>query len=438
MRANVCTWAVMLLALTAVLRAQPNASTAPATAPSDDIAALIQQMGSDSYETRQHAQDELIKLGLAAKPALEQAARSDNSPEVRSRAAHALRQINDNQPDSPTYVTIHVADANPNAVLREFIQQSRIPIQAWPPQMWSAQWARAPRITLDVDHEAFWPAMLQFCKAANARPWYMNQPNQITIMQGSDRSTDGVLFHQGQFSFVAASIQHERTIYLSDNSSNNSDAISLTILIDPRARLERYWEPRLTQAIDENNVSLLPGTQAIQPQGQMPPFCNWMIQTTVRLEYPQNVGHKLVHCKGVLPVCLVTQTKTLRIPDLAKAIGADVTEAGKTVHVNSFNFANGNGQLHATITQPADRRGQGFPQLWADLRRVRILDADGNEIQSNSGGGGAETRIEWTWNLNCQTGPPPKPPFSLVWDIVTETRNQDIGFEFANLPLPPR
>jgi len=40
--------------------------------------------------------------------------------------------------------------------------------------------------------------------------------------------------------------------------------------------------------------------------------------------------------------------------------------------------------------------------------------------------------------LNFQPGTQPKPPFSLVWDIVTETRNQDIGFEFANLPLPPR
>ena len=77
-------FAAVVLTLAAILSAEPNPTTRPTTVSVADIPALIQALGSDSYKTRQQAQDELVQLGLAAKPALEQAARTADSPEVRA------------------------------------------------------------------------------------------------------------------------------------------------------------------------------------------------------------------------------------------------------------------------------------------------------------------------------------------------------------------
>lgn len=427
------------LMFAAVLSAQSTPTPAPTTQTAADIPALIQALGSDSYKIRQTAEQQLVQLGLSAKPALEQAAATADSPEIRSRAAAAVRQINDSQPEAPTYVSLHFSNGNPSVVLADIVRQTKLPIAIWPEQMWSGQWGQVPSITLNFDHAAFWPAMLQFGKMANAHPGSMGNENHITLMQGIDQSTGGVLFQQGRFTFIAARIEHRRSVNLNDQSVDNADQISLTVLLDPKTRLLHYWQPRATEAVDENGASLAPKIFPQEPQPQQLWPCNWLLNTQLNLEYPEKVGKTLVHCKGVLPVSLVTETKTLRIPDLTKAVGTTVTEAGRQVQVKSFNFAKGNGQMEATITQTGKTIAQ-VNGLFEQIRQAKILDADGNEVESNGSGGGSDRSVDWSWNMQPENGkhPQPKLPFSLVWEVVAATKNQDVAFEFNNLPLPPK
>lgn len=56
------------------------------------IDALVQDLGSDEFDTREAATESLIALGSAARPALE-AARGSADPEVRARAERCLRAI---------------------------------------------------------------------------------------------------------------------------------------------------------------------------------------------------------------------------------------------------------------------------------------------------------------------------------------------------------
>ncbi len=65
---------------------------APACPDDRPVAALVQALGSPDWEAREAAQDALVRLGLAAMPALEEAVRSADL-EVACRSGEAWRTI---------------------------------------------------------------------------------------------------------------------------------------------------------------------------------------------------------------------------------------------------------------------------------------------------------------------------------------------------------
>ncbi len=68
----------------------------PAPEPGADaerIQELIRRLGADDYQTRTAASEELTKIGEAARPALEEAAKKGESPETRWRAEQILRRL---------------------------------------------------------------------------------------------------------------------------------------------------------------------------------------------------------------------------------------------------------------------------------------------------------------------------------------------------------
>ncbi len=58
----------------------------------EDVAALVKQLGSEDYAVREEAQQKLVEMGHEAVPALEEALKSEDL-EVRLRAGRALRAI---------------------------------------------------------------------------------------------------------------------------------------------------------------------------------------------------------------------------------------------------------------------------------------------------------------------------------------------------------
>jgi hypothetical protein len=85
--------ALALLACPA--RASSDAAAADSSTPDENhIAALVRQLGSESFAVRQRATRQLIELGAASREALAQAA-IDADAEVRIRARAALTVVND-------------------------------------------------------------------------------------------------------------------------------------------------------------------------------------------------------------------------------------------------------------------------------------------------------------------------------------------------------
>jgi PDZ domain-containing protein/HEAT repeat protein len=71
-----------------------DSTSAAAAGRSDDAAALVQKLGDKEYKVRRDAYKQLEKLGSAARPALEAAAKSDDA-EVRWNASRLLDRLDD-------------------------------------------------------------------------------------------------------------------------------------------------------------------------------------------------------------------------------------------------------------------------------------------------------------------------------------------------------
>ena len=97
-------WPVVLVALSGAAGAAATRPDDPAAAkallkehlgapetPKEHIQALIEALGHDDFGVREKATGELIAIGEAARPLLEQAAKSDD-PEVRWRATTILQE----------------------------------------------------------------------------------------------------------------------------------------------------------------------------------------------------------------------------------------------------------------------------------------------------------------------------------------------------------
>lgn len=83
----------LTLPLAVVLVAQSVQAEDAPTADAAAIEALVAKLGADDFRTREQASKQLETLGAKARPALEQAAKQAESPEVRWRAQQILRRL---------------------------------------------------------------------------------------------------------------------------------------------------------------------------------------------------------------------------------------------------------------------------------------------------------------------------------------------------------
>ena len=95
-------WAAAVLA--ALPAAASAADVSPTTTPTNDpVAGLVSELGADDAAARKTAAAKLVALGAAARPAVLQAAHSDD-PETRAQAASVLLKLPWAMPDDPAPV----------------------------------------------------------------------------------------------------------------------------------------------------------------------------------------------------------------------------------------------------------------------------------------------------------------------------------------------
>jgi hypothetical protein len=152
-------YAFLLVAVAGQVGAAPEASDAAR------VAALVRQLGSESYAEREAAMAALDAAGEPALDALREAARGKD-PEVRRRAVLLVRQVERRVEArkvlEPQRLRLEYKDVPLSEAVADFARKSGAAITLVPGRTKDAD----RKVTLDTGEVTFWEAFEKFCAAA--------------------------------------------------------------------------------------------------------------------------------------------------------------------------------------------------------------------------------------------------------------------------------
>jgi len=425
------------------LAATTQATTAPLPPlpPNPKIEAAIRQLSADSWKDRQAAQELLVTFGDEAAPRLRSlAAGATDDEEVRTRAAAALRLIEENAMVGPSTVTLKLKDAKPQDVFASIARQAHTEFLTTPSNLW--QNGALPAVSFDLERVNFWTAFKEICQKTGIYPQQGNNDRRMTLQQiggGGNTFWNGPSVISGPFLIVANRIYRSNSVDLANPANVQHEFnIAFTVFSEPKLRvIQSSYYVNVDEAADEKGNSLVNSERVY---GSINSGQQWMWNASARLNYPENAGKQIARFKGNMKFLLQTKAETLDVPDVMKVKNVTKTIARRRMLIKEVK-QNGE-QYELSMTLYRDDMPQ---QEWFALQNpgytVHLLDKDGRQLTSSGWGGGSNDRemnYTWTFNRNVWNGRQEKlgEPFRLVWEIPVETRETTINFEFKDLPLP--
>ena len=404
-------------------------ATSPTTRPVDPaVAALLKSLSSGDWRLQKKAQDALIKMGEDVRPALQDFVQAATDIDATTRAQAALAQIDENRVSGPSYITLHVKDADPKAVAAEISRQAFCDLKPFPDTLFDDK--SLPRVALDIDHLSFWNAMRLFTDQSGLELRPYNEGRRL--MRGNDL-TGGVSVIQGPFLFVAQQVMRTQMIVLGPHAQNRSDfMVSVAAYAEPKLIvLGNASSLQVEQAIDDAGNSLVP------PANELRSFFggsngNWNM--AVRLHWPAKPGKRIKRLVASTAFTIQTRSEKLQIDNLQNAKTQTYTIGGANVVFRGCAKAGDAWELKLAISN-------NTPLLQQMLQtQMQVLDDQGrplNRRMTSGQGDGATT----TYTIQYASARMPGvsmvgDPVRLLWEVPTESKSIPVTFEFDDLPMP--
>jgi hypothetical protein len=430
------------------------AETQPAAAPPQPLTAAEQKavdaavasLSADGWKERQAAQDALVSFGESVVPRLRELATKGDDEEVRTRAAAALRQIDDNGQSGPSVITLHLKDATAQDAFAALARQARCEFPTYPANLLSAKdnnnGGPVPGgITVDYDRANFWVVFKDLCQKTGLGPQQYGNDRRMTLSRGTSVSWNGPTVTSGPFLIVANRISRSNAVDLANPANVQTDfSMSLSAFCEPKVRvIGSSYNVKVDEAVDDKGNAL---TSNEFVYDNMNNGQQWMWNLTARLKYPQdNAGKRIQRLKGSVKFLVQTRSESLDIPDVLAAKNVTQNVGGRRIVLKEVKK---NGEQY-DVQMSIFRDGLNA-QEWNALQypgyAVRLLDKEGRALTSHGwGGGGGGNEMSYNFNFSKQNfhgGEDGKPgePHRLVWEIPIETRETNVNFEYKDLPLP--
>lgn len=426
--------AVMGMALAAGGRGLAQAPATQATAAA--IESLAARLASDDWKVRQDAQDRLVEMGDAAIPLLRQLARDSQDEEVRTRAEAALRQIELDNKNAPTLITMHLKDAPVTTVLAELKRQAKTEISLYPPM---ANQHDGVKVTIDVDRKPFWMVVREFCDQAKYSPMQVGQGKQITLQRASD-NWSRVPFWQHECFFVtveSASRTHS-VDYSNPQRIQNNFYVQFRVLVDPKLRVvQGPGSLKLDEVTDDKGNSLIPNTNHGEGYNS---WGSWIWSMGTQLQYQPDQGSRISVFRARARFLVQTKGERWEIDEVLNAKDKEKLMPQNVKYVFKGLTKAGDGyQAQILITSPPGRGANGMVNLGGLQQGLQLVDANGKAYSTNGlSGGGGPTQLNYTLSFGTYSpdGQKPGVPAKLIWDIPLEVKEVLIPVEFKDLPIP--
>src|SRR5271170_3965388 len=115
---------ILAIALARAAGADGRAPSQPATQPTPQVLALVNDLTSDQFSVRQKAQRDLEQMGEPVIPQLQQILDGPLTDEARTRVSSAMHRISEARQFGASIITIHCTDAPLQGVLEDFAHQA--------------------------------------------------------------------------------------------------------------------------------------------------------------------------------------------------------------------------------------------------------------------------------------------------------------------------
>jgi len=400
-------------------------ATSPTTAPLG--ADLIDALSSPDPRARRHAAEDLLKLGEAARPLLEQLLKQTQDLDVITRAQATLAQLTENRVIGPSYVTLHVKDAPAREVAQELARQGFAPLRPFPENLWDDP--SIPKVTMDVDGQPFWTAMRRFTEQTglDLQPYI----DGVRLMRGMGRSS-GVAVVHGPFLIVAQQISRTQMVQLGPHGGQHSEfALQMVAYPEPKLVVVQGGTTiEIKEAVDDAGNSLVGGAaeRRIYSMGNSGAW-----QLYARLNWPAHPGKRIVRLICATTFTLQTKSQKLEIPDILNAKEQTQTLGGTEVTFHGLSKVGDNWELKIS-----SGNGVLFQEMMQN--RLQLLDANDNPLQRRgmSGqGNGQQMTFKLLFGASRRAdGQPSGDPARFIWEVPLESKAVPVQFEFDDLPMP--
>jgi hypothetical protein len=337
-------------------------------------------------------------------------------------------------PPPTTPITLRLKDEPVESAFEQFARAANIRFTTNSPQFWGRAGDRT--VTLDADHAPFWRVLSDLCAAAGLLPLHSADGTVDLIGDGNGWSVEPSSI-QGPFLVHAAGVESSRTILLGRTPRRTSRClVSLNLSAEPGVHATFIDEAKFT-ALDGGDGN--PITRKPSPIPLKNEFHQGIAWVPISLD-PRPDVHVIKRLDATFTVVVVTQTKTLDVPEIMKAQKL-VREFEDLTITLTAHPAEGGCDVAALVHYNGKDTAR-WQHIEGSLRVItpRVLDAQGREYQRPSVGSGGADRGDIEFRISYRTTPGapanPGPPDRLTWDIPTAFADVLVPVHFKDLPLP--
>jgi len=447
---GICALAIALLCLHPYASAEQSLDKEK----SAQMETWITQLSSDNWKSRQEAMERLVNLGEDALPRLHHLAEVSTDDEVRTRAASAIGQIEENRAVGQTLVTLNLQNVPPAQAYAELARQARAPLRTEPANLFEQK--NTKPVSLMADHEPLWKVLQSFTAQCDLEVTEItrNRDMGLGVTKGNSDWQDKPIVLSGPLLIRADRLSRVNTLRLKGGNPIEEFNISLTVFAEPKIKVMDYSGTlELEEAIDDLGHSLIPP----QVEGDVPPnievFGNLREGTTshwevgATLHRPKGSGTKIARLKGTTGLQVQTKSALLDVP------AASAKNLKRTVEGVRFLIKN----VDAAKCEMSVFRDGRTDMEWFTLRmqlsagEAMLKDEKGKVVaRSQAGleddetpdGQRMDLKIRFARELfddgsnNRESKKPSLTETHLVWEFPTEVRQLNVPFEFRDLPIP--
>lgn len=427
-------WSVALVVVVCLGTHAPSRAGADESVPAVRIAALIRSLGSDSFRERQRADDELMRLGNAARNQLEEALAAGD-PEVRLRVESLLERLKVGQLWAASQVFYRTEEETASTILRDLGQQTGNRILV------GDQYGKFHDGPVKLSYEAgpFWEVIDDLCRQSgnHVRPHYDTRQPGLVVVAGPPGEYP--IAYAGP---VRAQVTSARRVFIEEldyqklgSDTTHTFQLNLQVMWEDRFQLVAYRAgPELIEAVTDTGVEL----SAAQSSGT-----GWNVASRGTRQLSMNLRLHPPPTSAASLARLRLSWGLIAVGDMAALDVEDLETANRTYRQDDLELtvqsveARPGGRIEVSLAIMRDRVVPQPHEVLFQENDFELYDAKGRAFVKQ---GQSNTLSQQGANVRLTFSPPEAESaparLRVVYPRLRSQQNLEIAFH--DVPLPSR